>query len=405
MKPYLIGLHMTIDGWRKNRDLEGWRLPSSEVSKMLVKNGEDWVEVTGDQDIPIFVTSIPRLELDVQALEKLCEQEEPPLRPVRCRESGTVLYGFGDASGQAFGSTFQIDNDIHYQYGQWPARVTEEESSNWRELGNLVDFVTDAVKTRQLKGFELFIFTDNSTAENAFWKGTSTSPRLYLLVLKLRILEQAYGLLLHVVHVSGKRMIAQGTDGLSRANHSLGVMKGVDIKYFVPLNLDPLEREPTLRKWLADLTKNLECTFLEPKDWFGAGHGRGTYIWTAPPAAADVVVEQLGRARLKRPESMHIVVVPRIMTGRWRRHMTRGTDFYFKLDTDDVWNLNVHYEPLLIFVCIPYDCASPRLQEKDELLAGFRRAMLQTELSAISTSQRWVVLRKLLQRARNFCPL
>ena len=26
---YLIGLHMTIDFWRPNRDQEGWRFPSA----------------------------------------------------------------------------------------------------------------------------------------------------------------------------------------------------------------------------------------------------------------------------------------------------------------------------------------------------------------------------------------
>ena len=145
--------------WKKTRDKADVAKRGTDHTLRVVLNGLAKVamEMTGDQDIPTFVTSVPRLELDVQALEKLCEHEEPPLRPVRCRESGTVLYGFGDASGQAFGSTFQIDDDIHYQYGQWPARVTEEESSNWRELGNLVDFVSDVVKTRQLKGFELFL--------------------------------------------------------------------------------------------------------------------------------------------------------------------------------------------------------------------------------------------------------
>jgi hypothetical protein len=29
MLPYLIGIHMTIDGWRDNRAASGWRLPSS----------------------------------------------------------------------------------------------------------------------------------------------------------------------------------------------------------------------------------------------------------------------------------------------------------------------------------------------------------------------------------------
>ena len=33
------------------------------------------------------------------------------------------------------------------------------------------------------------MFTDNSTAEAAFWKGTSTSPYLFELVLELKQLE------------------------------------------------------------------------------------------------------------------------------------------------------------------------------------------------------------------------
>jgi hypothetical protein len=37
--------------------------------------------------------------------------------------------------------------------------------------------------------------------------------------------------------------------------------------------------------------------------------GKGTFIWTTSPAVAEVVVKQLGRARLKRPESMHLIVV------------------------------------------------------------------------------------------------
>lgn len=80
------------------------------------------------------------------------------------------------------------------------------------------------------------------------------------------------------------------------------------------------------------------------------GHGKGTSIWTAAPAAVEVVVEQLGRARQKRPESRRLIVVPRVMTGRWPRHLTRGVNFYFRLNSDKVWPLKKHFEPLLIFV-------------------------------------------------------
>lgn len=57
-----------------------------------------------------------------------------------------------------------------------------------------------------LKKSELFVFTDNTTEESAFFKGTSLSKKLFNLVLELRELQM---LKLHLVHVSGQRMIVQ----------------------------------------------------------------------------------------------------------------------------------------------------------------------------------------------------
>jgi hypothetical protein len=74
-----------------------------------------------------------------------------------------------------------------------------------------------------LAGSEKFVSTDNNTSEA---KGTSTSPLLFELVLRLRQLEMDHDIILHAVHVSGERMIDQGTEGLSRANHSTGAETG-----------------------------------------------------------------------------------------------------------------------------------------------------------------------------------
>eukprot|EP00978_Attheya_sp_CCMP212_P005518 scaffold12392_cov31-Attheya_sp.AAC.1 len=130
-------------------------------------------------------------------------------------------------------------------------------------------------------------------------------------------------------------MIAQGTDGLSRGDHSQGVMQGLPMTAFIPLHIDPFERSPKLKRFVEDMCGNLQPKFLSPTEWFTEGYKVGTFVWSPPPAAAEVAVEQLGFARLKRPQSMHIIVVPRLMTGRWRRHMSQGTDFYFKVDWDD----------------------------------------------------------------------
>ena len=132
-----------------------------------------------------------------------------------------------------------------------------------------------------LRGSEIFIFTDNSTAEAAYWKGTSCSEQLFELVLRLKELEMF--LQIHVVHISGKRMIVEGTDGLSWADHGEGVMLGKDIRTFIPLHLDPVAREPKVLEWLKDATRGLNFELLDPNGWFDNAHKPGNFIWTVPP--------------------------------------------------------------------------------------------------------------------------
>jgi hypothetical protein len=251
----------------------------------------------------------------------------------------------------------------------------------------------------------LFLFTDNTTAEAAFWKGSSKSPTLFELVLRLRTLEIEADLIIHVIHVAGKRMIAQGTDGLSRGDKSTGVMQRISMEAFVPLHLSALCRSTSLRPWLTAAAKGLEPVFLEPEGWFTTGHGLGTFVWHPAPAAADVVVEQLGKARHKRPTSLHLVIVPRIMTGRWRRHMTRECDCYFRIPAGcTLWG-KTQFEPVLIFVCLPFAVHRPNFPAKHRLLEDFRGAMLQEDLWTASDVRGGSFLRKFLQQARSLCPL
>jgi hypothetical protein len=90
----------------------------------------------------------------------------------------------GDASGQGFGSSLIIGNKIHYCHGQWHSSHSEE-SSNFHELANLIYAIEDAHLWGLLDNTELFFFTDNSTAESVFYKGTYSSEKLFNLVLQL----------------------------------------------------------------------------------------------------------------------------------------------------------------------------------------------------------------------------
>jgi hypothetical protein len=167
LSSYLIGFHMTIDAWRPGRDHLGWRMAQS-LWEGMDKAEEEWArDEVGELEIPTFVKAVPQFKDDIVALQRLMSCKEPPLKRARCSRSAKCYDGFDDASGSGFGATIQIDGEIHYEYGQWCSQVTEESSSNWRELDNLVEALERIVVEQDLRGSEIFIFTDNSTAERA----------------------------------------------------------------------------------------------------------------------------------------------------------------------------------------------------------------------------------------------
>jgi hypothetical protein len=262
MVPYLKGFHLTIEMWRGSRDADGWRereadeclvdsfgsLAFGEVSdvaapKLLLASAH-MVYAPADG----LTTPAPCFAEDIQALLKLADFEFLPLRVVRPSCVVQVYYGFGDASGKQFGATISDDHSsksglfqegeynhgFWFRIGLWLA-TEEKESSNYKELCNLVNTVSVKARAGRLGNCKFFIFTDNSTAEGCFYKETSKSKLLHSLVLLLRVLEVEYGMTLHVIHISGRRMIAQGTDGCLRGSLTEGVMAGEDMLTFVNL--------------------------------------------------------------------------------------------------------------------------------------------------------------------------
>ena len=61
----------------------------------------------------------------------------------------------------------------------------------------------------------LFYFTNNLMTYYIITRGSSSSPKLQKLIRQLKYLELCLGIRLEVVHIPGKHMIDQRTDGLS----------------------------------------------------------------------------------------------------------------------------------------------------------------------------------------------
>jgi hypothetical protein len=274
-------------------------------------------------------------------------------------------------------------------------------SSNYRELLNLVMRLEELVEDGTLKDCEVFIFTDNSTAESVYWKGNSSSKTLFDLMHRLRKLEMKGELLLHMVHVAGTRMMEEGADGSSRGDHTAGVMSGKSVLKFVPLQISAPDAEPKLVDWFRSCWdfKRGPLEHLTPEGWFSAGMEQGNFLWTPAPAAADVAGEQMARAIHKHPYSCHMFVAPRLMTARWRRRVAKLADFRFTLDAGfEHWKKGRH-EPLLIFVCLPLSVHSP-WKLRGCRFVGQAEGKLR-KLSGSSPGRVGAVLRQLFIKARN----
>jgi hypothetical protein len=156
---------------------------------------------------PKVVHAVPRLIADLEGLLTLFQLPHPPERVVRTNAATFAFYGFGDASGSGFGSTITTPEGIHYRYGIWGDDLAGL-SSNYQELFNFTEAATDHISrlhfthlqnlvtsieaeatAGHLAPCEFFLFTDNAVAEAAFYKGTSSNPLLFDLVLRLKQVE------------------------------------------------------------------------------------------------------------------------------------------------------------------------------------------------------------------------
>ena len=288
-RPFLKGWYLTLNSWRPNRDERGWKLKDKDWRRLVAS--EEWrqlVDADWDNDdahsdkfedwyrqanhkAPKVVRPVPRLFTDMEALHRLLVCKDPPVLNVRVRNISFVVYGFADASGSGFGSSYQYDDGIRYRVGVW-GKDSQEESSNWREFTNCVDSITAEAKEGRLTNAVVFLFTDNSTTESAWYKGSSSSKTLLELVIRLKELETHYSMTINLIHVAGTRMIDQGTDGISRGSLTEGVMEGRNMLSFIPIHKSALIRHHGLQEWFSQWTGH-NAHFCEPIDWFELAHG------------------------------------------------------------------------------------------------------------------------------------
>ena len=151
-----------------------------------------------------------------------------------------------------------------------------------------------------------------------------------------------------------------------------------------------------LSSWLGD-----EAEFLLPTDWFIRGHDisegeftsptewidghnkpkfwrhahkSGLFVWAPPPAASHVCIEEIRKARIKRQESTHVIVIPRLMTPLWLKQLYKTADLVFSVKPiHNFWSKH-EFEPLTIAIAFPYLSSHPwQLRGTPKLYAVARK--------------------------------
>jgi hypothetical protein len=158
---------------------------------------------------------------------------------------------------------------------------------------------------------------------------------------------------LHVIHIAGTRMIAEGTDGLSHGEFSTGVMVGKDILSYIPLHLDAVTRQPSLYGWVTMWHPSPNPLWLTHENWFDIGQTHDQCIWTPPPATVEVASELVAIAKHKRPSHFHVLLVPRLLASHWQKLISKVCDLVFTIPVGTHIGPAAHHEPLIIGLALP----------------------------------------------------
>ena len=138
------------------------------------------------------------------------------------------------------------------------------------------------------------------------------------------------------------------------------------------MNKTALEVNSDLLPWIQTwFNTPYDVEVLDPKGWFLRGHDifgfqknldgltqpvlkPGAFIWAPPPAAAEVAIEELRKARHKRQLSYHLFVCPKLMKYNWIGQLFKGADLVAEVKAQNFyWSANQH-ESLIIGFFFPF---------------------------------------------------
>ena len=403
INPYMKGLHLTIDSWRLHRGPDGFKLRGQELESALaleldgdmpcwqaeddlneqqphvslMSRTENWTE-----EAPVDVRPVVRFLQDLECLAQLTEADSPPRQLYRARHTAALLV-IGNASGKAKGAVVVTQYGLDYESRVW-SQQWRGKSSNVREAENLtyrlemlagqlaigvVEWLEHLNEGAGLADHEVFVLTDNSAFEGAYYKGHSVSKELGDIVFCLYKTQRDGGFILHLLHILGKRMKATGVDGLSRGDHTEGMMAGENPMSFLPFHLGvDIRSLGRVGKWVRSWWRTsgqvsgpgqdmnwggLPLVEVGQDNMFQLKNVKAARLWMLPPAAMEVAIELLWEDKLAHAQWPHVFVVPCFMTHLCRRNLGKTADVLFTMPAGVPFWGSSQFEPLIVAIVFP----------------------------------------------------
>ena len=209
--------------------------------------------------------------------------------------------------------------------------------------------------------------------------------------------QRSGGFILHVLHISGKRMKATGVDGLSRGDHTEGMMAGEDPMSFLPFHLGADTRSlGRVGKWVRSWWRTsdhgtgpnqernwggLPLREIDHTNMFELKEVKAARLWMLPPAAMEVAIELLWEDKLAHPQWPHVFVVPRLMAHMWRRDLGKNADILFTVPAGVPFWGGPQFEPLIVAIIFPLahvsDYTGPWLVKGTDMGVYYEHALVE----------------------------
>ena len=90
---------------------------------------------------------------------------------------------------------------------------------------------------------------------------------------------------------------------------------------------------------------------------------------------ADAALKELLKAQNKRTDTFHVLLIPRLMTPRWRHLFNKACDFLFVISPgSSFWSVKI-YELLWVGIVLPFTKHRPWCLRRAPLLVEIRRSL------------------------------